>query len=214
MKLHDDPMSGNGYKVRLLLAYLGRPYEYVRLDILRRETRTPGFLRLNPNGRIPLLELDDGRCLAESNAILYWLAQGTAFWPADPFEQARVLQWLFFEQYNHEPNVATSRFWLKTGVMDGNPLYPDLLAMKQAAGRQALAVMEGYLSAHEWFVGAGPTLADIALYAYTHVAGEGGFDLGGFPSVQAWLERMAARPHHVSIDDWPRRPVSARARPA
>jgi glutathione S-transferase len=140
MRLYDFPPSGNGYKVRLLLAHLRRQYEYVPVDILRGETRTPAFLRMNPNGRIPVLELDDGSHLAESNAILYLLAQGTRFWPPDARDAAEVLQWLFFEQYSHEPNIATARFWLSIKRIDLTPFYRELLEQKQTQGRAARTV--------------------------------------------------------------------------
>lgn len=142
MKLYDDPISGNGYKIRLLLAHLSQPYEYIPVNILQGETRTSAFLQKNLNGKIPVLELDSGEHIAESNAILYFLAQGTPYWPADKLLQAYVLQWMFFEQYSHEPNIATPRFWLKSKVLEDTPFNRELLAKKQEAGRTALAVME------------------------------------------------------------------------
>lgn len=202
MKLYDDPMSGNGYKARLLLAHLSRSYQYVPIDILRGDSRTKEFLKKNLNGRIPVLELDDGRCLPESNAILYFLAQGTPYWPAEPLAQAQVMQWLFFEQYSHEPNIATPRFWLKTGIMEDTPFYKDLLAQKQRAGNQALDVMNEHLGERLFFVGGSYTIADIALYAYTHVAGEGGFDLSQYPAVVAWLGRVRGQSSHITIHQW------------
>lgn len=202
MKLYDDPMSGNGYKARLLLAHLSLPYQYVPIDILRGESRTKEFLKKNPNGRIPVLEHDDGRCLPESNAILYFLAQAGPYWPVEPFAQAQVMQWLFFEQYSHEPNIATPRFWLKTGVMEETPFYRDLLARKQRAGNQALGVMNEHLADRSFFVGESYTIADIALYAYTHVAAEGGFDLSQYPAVVAWLGRVRGQSGHITINQW------------
>ena len=202
MKLYDDPRSGNGYKARLLLAHLGREYRYVPMDILRGETRTREFLARNLNGRIPVLELDDGTHLAESNAILYYLSQGTAYWPADRLEQSQVMQWLFFEQYSHEPNVATPRFWLVIKKLEMTPFNAELLAQKQKAGNAALGVMEEHLRSRRFFVGERYTIADIALYAYTHEAHEGGFDLSQYPKVTAWLERVRTQPRHVTIDDW------------
>ena len=203
MKLYDDPRSGNGYKARLLLAQLGLEYRYVPLDILRGETRTPEFLAAkNPNGRIPVLELDDGTTLAESNAILYYLSQGTPYWPADRLQQSQVLQWLFFEQYSHEPNIATPRFWLAIKKLEMTPFNAELLAQKQKAGNAALGVMEQHLRSRRFFVAERYTIADIALYAYTHEAHEGGFDLSQYPAVVTWLDRVRAQPRHVTIDDW------------
>src|SRR5262252_6397462 len=190
MKLYDDPTSGNGYKARLLLAHLSRSYQYVPIDILRGESRTMEFLQKNPNGRIPVLELDDGSYLPESNAILYFLAQGSAYWPADQVEQAQVMQWLFFEQYSHEPNIATPRFWLTIKGMEKTPFNLELLAQKQKAGNQALAVMDQHLQSRRFFVGERYSIADIALYAYTHEAHDGGFDLSLYPAVVAWLKRV------------------------
>jgi glutathione S-transferase len=197
LRLYDFLESGNGYKVRLLLHQRGIPFERIELDITRGATRTPEFLAKNPNGRIPALELEDGRVLAESDAILWYLAEGTPYLPADPFERAQVLQWMFFEQYSHEPNIATSRFWLHH-----RELTPELraaLEQKRVLGHAALAVMEGHLEKRAFFVGERYSIADIALYAYTHVADEGGFDLAGYPAVRAWLARVRAQPGHVPI---------------
>jgi len=197
LRLYDFHDSGNGYKVRLLLAMLGIAYDYVEVDILAGETRTPAFLEKNPNGRIPVLEFDDGRCLAESDAILFHLAEGTPLLPADRFDRARVLQWLFFEQYSHEPYIAVCRFWLKHLEMTEDRR--ALLAEKQERGRAALEVMERHLEGRAFFVGGSCTIADIALYAYTHVAPEGGFDVAGLPGVCAWLVRVRSQPGHVPI---------------
>lgn len=202
MKLYDYPQSGNGYKVRLLLAHLNIPYEYIPLDILKGETRTPEFLRKNLNGRIPVLELDDGTCLPESNAILYFLAQGSEYWPVSGLEQAQVMQWLFFEQYSHEPNIATPRFWLTLGQLQDTPFNKQLLAQKQEQGRQALAVMEAHLQGRDFFVGDRYSIADISLYGYTHVADEGGFVLSDYPSVNDWLVRVTGQTGHVRMDEW------------
>lgn len=202
MKLYDDPMSGNGYKARLLLAHISLPYQYIPIDILRGESRTKEFLQKNLNGRIPVLELDGGKHLPESNAILYFLSQGSAYWPDEPYAQAQVMQWLFFEQYSHEPNIATPRFWLKTKVLEDTPFNRELLAQKQRAGNQALAVMNEHLSSRTFFVGERYTIADIALYAYTHVAGEGGFDLSQYPAVVSWLQRVREQSRHVTINQW------------
>ena len=196
MHLFDNLDSGNGYKVRLLLAQLGRPYEWTNLDLDAGASRTPEFLKRNPNGRIPTLELEDGTHLAESNAILFYLAEGTPFLPATRFERALVLQWMCFEQYSHEPNIATVRFWLHTGLDDERRA---MLPLKRRLGHDALAVMDGHLRARSFSVGERYSIADIALFAYTHVAGEGGFDLAPYAAVRAWLDRVRAQPGHVPI---------------
>ena len=199
VRLHDNLSSGNGYKVRLLLAQLGMPYERIEYDIDRGETRTPDFLeRINANGRVPVLETEGGEFLAESNAILHYLAQGTPFLPEDPLGRARVLQWMFFEQHSHEPNVATPRFWATHGV-EMTEERRIALEQKRKLGYAALGVMEGHLSRESYFVGERYTVADIALSAYTHVAHEGGFDLEPFPAVRAWIGRVASRPGCVPI---------------
>jgi glutathione S-transferase len=197
LRLHDYLFSGNGYKVRLLLHQLGRPFERIDYDIDRGETRTPAFLRINPNGRIPVLELEDGRFLAESDAILVYLAEGTPFLPEDRYARALVLQWMFFEQYNHEPNIATLRYWITHNLLDEERR--PLVEGKRRQGYTALDVMEGHLAERHFFVGERYSIADIALYAYTHVATEGGFDLGAYPAVRRWLERVAAEPRYVPI---------------
>jgi glutathione S-transferase len=204
MKLYDYLPSGNGYKARLLLAYLGRAYTYVPVDIIKGESRTPAFLAMNPNGRIPLLELDDGSLLPESNAILYFLAQGTPYWPSTSLAQAQVLSWMCFEQYSHEPNIATVRFWLTHSPQADTPGYREVLAQKRKNGHAALGVMEAYLAERAFFVNDTCTIADIALYAYTHVADEGGFDLAPYPAIRSWLERVRARPGYIGIEDVPR----------
>ena len=197
LRLHDYLASGNGYKCRLLLHQLGIPYERVELDILKGETRTPEFLAKNPNGRIPALELEDGTVLAESDAILFYLAEGTPFLPEDRLGRAQVLQWLFFEQYSHEPFIAVVRFILH--FLPEDPRRADLPRLEKG-GHAALGVMERRLAAHPFLVADRYTIADIALYAYTHVAGEGGFDLTAYPAVSSWLDRVAAQPGHVGID--------------
>lgn len=199
MILHDYLPSGNGYKVRLLLNLLDQPYEYRHYDIVQGETCTPEFLHKNPAGKIPVLELDDGRLLSESNAILYYLAQGSDYWPESRWEQAQVLSWMSFEQYSHEPNIATPRFWLTH--LGLNEERKALLAGKQAMGRAALAVMDDHLPQKAWFVADRYTIADIALYAYTHVAQEGGFTLEDYPNVCRWLDRVASHPNHTSITE-------------
>lgn len=198
LRLHDNLSSGNGFKVRLLLAQLGIPYQRIEYDIDRRETRTPDFLAKNPNGRIPVLELEDGSFLAESNAILWYLAEGTPFLPEDRRARAEVLQWMFFEQYNHEPNIATVRYWI-THAVPVTPLMELALPAKRVQGAAALGVMDGHLARHPFFAGSHYSIADIALYAYTHVAGEGGFDLAPYPNVRAWLARVAAQPGCIPI---------------
>ena len=195
MKLYDYLESGNGYKVRLLLHQLEIGYERIELDIVQGETRTPEFLEKNPNGRIPTLELDDGERLWESNAIQFYLAEGTPFLPEDRLERARVLQWMNFEQYSHEPYVAVVRFWTHQGIADDKP---DL-AERRSKGYDALAVMERHLTGRSFFVGDRYSIADIALYAYTHVAHEGGFELGPYAAVRAWLDRVASQPRHIPI---------------
>ena len=199
MILHDNLSSGNGYKVRLLLAQLGLPFERVEYDIDRGETRTPGFLEsVNPNGRIPVLQTDEGELLAESGAILFYLAEGTPFLPEGRLDRAHVLRWMFFEQYSHEPNVATPRYWATHGVEMTEERRLSL-PTKRRLGHAALGVMEGHLGRNDFFVGGRYTVADIALYAYTHVAHEGGFDLAGYPAVRAWIGRVASQPGHIPI---------------
>ncbi|PZV08360.1 MAG: glutathione S-transferase [Leptolyngbya sp.] len=197
-RLYDYPPSGNGYKVRLLLSQLAIPFDYIELDILKGETRTPEFLAKNPNGRIPLLELEPGNYLAESNAILFYLAQGTPLWPENTLARTQVLQWMFFEQYSHEPNIATPRFWL-CHLPELNTYQEAALPYKQEQGYQALTVMDQHLANRDFFVQGQYTIADIALYAYTHVAHEGGFDLEQFSQVRRWLHRVASQPNYVPI---------------
>jgi len=196
-RLYDFLPSGNGYKVRLLLTQLYIPFERIELNILQGETRTPDFLAKNPNGRIPVLEIQLNQFLCESNAIIFYLSQGTQFFPKDAWQQAQVMQWLCFEQYSHEPNIATSRFWIsELGKADE---YREALNQKRELGYAALGVMEKHLTNRTFFVGEQYTIADIGLFAYTHVAHEGNFDLTGFPAIQTWLERVKAQPRHISI---------------
>ena len=197
LRLYDYLESGNAYKVRLVLAQLGLAFERIEIDIMKGESRTPAFLAKNPNGRIPLLELDDGTFLAESNAIIYYLVEGTSLLPADRLGRAQALQWMAFEQYCHEPNIATSRFWLHHAEL--TPERKAALAQKQPLGYAALDVMEGHLARRAFFVGERYSIADVALYAYTHVADEGGFDLGRYPAIDGWLGRVRAQPGHVPI---------------
>ena len=193
MLLYDNPISGNCYKVRLLLALLGIDYERRELNVFDRSDRAEVLGELNPGLRVPTLVLDDGRSLGESGAILLYLADQTEYIPADRFERAQMLQWMFFEQYSHEPNIAVVRFWAEAGI---EPPAAELAA-KRAGGEAALAAMERHLSGRRFFVGDSFSLADIALYAYTHVAPEGGFALEPYPAVGAWLARVAARPGHI-----------------
>jgi len=196
--LYDSPVSGNCYKVRLLLAHLGVEYERRTMDVVDRSNRSEVLGGLNPALRVPTLVLDDGRPLAESGAILWYLGEDTRFVPEDAYERAQVLQWMFFEQYDHEPAIAVARFWL---AYSGRPdEFSDRLPERTAAGHRALAAMQRHLDGREFLVGDGLTLADIALYAYSHVADEGGFDLERYPALRAWLERVASEPGHVTID--------------
>jgi glutathione S-transferase len=196
--LYNSRVSGNCYKVRLLLAHLGVPYERREVDVVDRSNRPDLLGGLNPALRVPTLVLDDGRPLGESGAILWYFGEGTRFVPEDRYERAQVLQWMFFEQYDHEPSIAVVRFWV---AYSGRPeAFADRLEERRAAGYRALGAMERHLDGREWLVGSRSTLADIALYAYTHVAHEGGFDLAGYPAIRAWLDRVAAQPGHVPID--------------
>ncbi len=199
--LYDYLDSGNGYKVRLVLELTGRSYEWVEVDILSGATRTPQFLARNLNGRIPTLRLDDGTHLAESNAIMWYLADGTDLLPPNAVQRAQVLQWMFFEQYSHEPYVATPRFILKHLPPD-SPRRAEL-PQRLERGRAALAVMDQHLDGKRFFVGERYSVADIALYAYTHVADEATLDLAPYPNVVAWLGRVADRPGHVPITHRP-----------
>ncbi len=198
IRLYDYFESGNAYKVRLVLSQLGIDFERVHLDILKGETRTAAFVARNANHRVPTLEWPDGRCLAESNAILFYLADGTRLLPNDAWKRAEVLQWMFFEQYSHEPNIAVARFWHFSGQATENAAR---LPEKMEGGTHALGVMENHLAERSYFVGEEYSIADIALYAYTHVAHEGGFDLVPYPAIRAWLDRVAAQPGHVRISD-------------
>jgi glutathione S-transferase len=200
VRLHDYLPSGNGYKVRLLLTQLGIPFQRIEYDITRGETRTPEFLEnVNANGRIPVLETEEGTLLPESNAILFFLAEGTPFLPDDRLERARTLQWMFFEQYSHEPNIAVARAWLHVFDVQMTEERRAALEERQKRGYDALGVMEEHLETNDYFVGGRYSVADISLYAYTHVAGEGGFDLGGYPAILAWLERVSSQPGYIPI---------------
>jgi glutathione S-transferase len=200
IRLHEYAPSGNCYKLRLLMRFLELPFERIGYDILKGETRTPEFLaRVNANGRIPVLEID-GQFLPESNAALYYLAQNTAYWPVDRFAQAQALQWMFFEQYNVEPNLATARFWVRyVGVDALSDLQRQQLPHKLEAGRAALKVLDQHLSARLWVVGDSLSIADIALYGYVHCAPDVGVDLNDYPAVAAWGGRFAALPAYLPI---------------
>ncbi len=197
LTLYDYLDSGNGYKCRLLLALLDIPYNRVELDLDKGETRKPQFLARNPNGRIPALELEDGTVLPESNAILCYLADGTAYLPTERLARAQVMQWLFFEQYSHEPYVATPRWIIRHLGRDHSRMaeMPERLEK----GRAALAVMEQHLQRHDFFVGNRYSIADIALYAYTHRAHEGDHDLTPYPALRRWLDRVATQPGHIKM---------------
>jgi glutathione S-transferase len=196
MLLYNSQVSGNCYKVRLLFAHLGIEYERHELDVVDRSNRPEVLGGLNPALRVPTLVLDDGRSMSESNAIINYFAEGTPYLPEDRFERAQVLQWQFFEQYDHEPNIAVARFLL--AYSGRNPSESDLEAQRRG-GYRALDAMEGHLAERQFLVGERYSIADISLYAYTHVADEGGFDLSDYPAINGWLERVAAQPGHVPI---------------
>ena len=197
--LYDSAISGNAYKVRLLLSHLGLPFQRIEFNVDDGSTRTAEFLAKNPNGKVPTIRLADGSHLFESNAILYYFAEGTKYWPRDKRERARALQWMFFEQYSHEPYIAVVRHWVAhLGKTSANE---PQLPMRTERGYQALGVMESRLKDHAFFAGEDYSIADIALYAYTHVAHEGGFDLARYSGIRAWLARVAAQPGHIRITD-------------
>jgi len=198
--LHEDWVSGNCYKIRLTAALLGIPLERRQYDVLKAETRTEAFLtQVNANGRIPVLQVGD-KFLPESNAACWYLASRSPLVPDDRFDQADMLRWMFFEQYNHEPNVATVRFWTAfVGLDNLSEAQLQQIPAKRAAGNAALKLMDEHLAGRDFFVGSCPTLADICLYAYTHVAEEGGFDLGAYPHLGNWLGRIAGQPNYIGI---------------
>jgi glutathione S-transferase len=197
MILYENAASGNCYKVRLLLAHLGIDCERRSVDVLDRSNRPELLGGLNPSLRVPTIVLDDGSPLGESGAILWYFGEGTRFVPEDRYARTQVLQWMFFEQYDHEPAIAVARFWL---TLSGDPgAYTERLPEKHAAGYRALDAMERQLDGRTWLVGEAMSLADIALYGYTHVAEEGDFDLGGYPAIRVWLARVAAEPGHVPM---------------
>jgi glutathione S-transferase len=198
VKLYNNQLSGNCWKARQILAHRGIPYERVELDVFDRSNRKDVLGAKNPALRVPTLELDNGECLAESNAILWYFADGSEYLPDDSLERARVLQWMFFEQYELEPALGFARFWI--ALLGEREKYIDQLDAKWRAGNRALAAVEGHLDEREWLVGDAYTAADIAIYAYTHVAGEAEFDLAQYPNVSAWVDRVAAVPGHVPLE--------------
>lgn len=199
MLLYNSAVSGNCYKVRLLLAHLGVEYETVELSVVDRSNRSEVLGDLNPAQRVPTIVLDDGRPLGESNAILWYFGDGTSYVPTDPYERAQVLQWQFFEQYQHEPAIAVARFLIAYSELPRDE-YRERLPGLTKSGNVALTAMERHLEGREFLVGETYSIADISLYAYTHVADEGGFDLDAYPAIRGWLERVAAQPGHVPID--------------
>jgi glutathione S-transferase len=199
LKVYGDIFSGNCFKVKLVLLHLDIAHEWLPVELLRGDTRTPEFLAKNANGRVPLLELDSGECLPESGAILNYLADGSPLLPRERLERARVLQWMFFEQYSHEPYVAVARFIVR---YIGRPAHEEQRLQRcYAPGYRALDVMETHLATHQFFVAERYSIADIALYAYTHVAHEGGFDLEMYPALRAWFLRVRAQPGYRSMDE-------------
>jgi len=197
LKIYGDAQSGNCYKIKLLTSILNIKHQWIELDILAKDTHTAEFLQKNPNGKIPLLELDDGRCLSESNAILNYLAQGSVLASTDGFNQSKILQWQFFEQYSHEPYIAVARFIAKyLGLPDDKK---DEFKSKQAGGHKALGIMEAQLSKSNYLVGNALTIADISLYGYTHVAHEGGFDLAHYPAIQKWIKRIQSHEQYLAM---------------
>jgi glutathione S-transferase len=196
--LFNSQVSGNCYKVRLLLAHLGLSYDRREVDVVDRSDRADLLGALNPALRVPTLVLDDDRVLAESGAILWYFGEGTPYVPEDPFQRAQALQWMFFEQYSHEPNIAVARFWVH---VLGAPSSEHELEARRVGGYAALDAMEGHLADRSYLVGDGYSIADIALYAYTHVADEAGFDLARYPAIGGWLERVAGQPGHVTITE-------------
>ncbi|HZQ16011.1 MAG TPA: glutathione S-transferase family protein [Gaiellaceae bacterium] len=199
MLLYDSPVSGNCYKVRLLLAHLGLAVERQTVDVADRSNRPELLGGLNPALRVPTIVLDDGRSLGESGAIMWYFGEGTRFVPEDAYERAQMLQWMFFEQYDHEPAIAVARFLLRYSGLPRSD-YEHRLDALWRNGYRALDAMERHLEGRDWLVGGGFTLADIALYAYTHVAAEGDYDLGRYPAIGRWLGRVAAQPGHIPID--------------
>src|ERR1051326_2455370 len=202
LTLYSMRRSGNCYKVRLALAQLKIPFHLTEIDILKGESRTPDFLAKNPSGHVPLLEVTPGRYIAESGAILWYIAGGTPLAPEDRIDRAEALQWMFFEQHSVEPNLGAANFWL-TMIKGGRELQSHAIEDWMEEGHRALGVMERHLSLHDYFAADRYTIADIALYAYTHIAHECDFDMSAFPAVRAWLARVAAEPGYVAMDTQP-----------
>ncbi len=203
--LHQMHISGNCYKVRLTAHHLGLPLTLKDYGFTDNATRKPEFLKLNPNGRVPLLEFEDGRALPESGAIIFHLSEGTRLQPDNAWDRAQMMQWMFFEQYSHEPFVAVARFWLKFASPEDLEKRRHLVPEWHSKGNAALAVMDGHLKTHDWFAGKTYSIADIALFAYTHVAADGGFDLSDFPAVSAWIARVKEQPGYIGLEEriWP-----------
>jgi glutathione S-transferase len=201
LTLHNMQISGNSYKARLVARQLNIPLRLVDYPAGSGKTGTPEFLAKNPNGRVPLLELEDGRCLAESNAIISYLARDSALVPRDPWAHAKMLEWMFFEQYSHEPYIAVARFWLSEAPKQELEKKRHLVPEWHDKGNAALRVMEKHLSKANWFAGDSYSLADVSLYAYTHAADEGGFELPDYPAICAWLKRVAAQPNHIPLSE-------------
>ncbi len=197
--LHQMQMSGNCYKIRLATHQLGIALTLKDYPLHGGETRTPQFLAKNPNGRVPMLEFPDGRVLSESGAILFHLSEGTKLQPIEPWARAQMLQWMFFEQYSHEPYIAVARYWLAYAAKDALEKKRHLVPEWHAKGNAALGVMESHLRQNDWFAGGAYSIADIALYGYTHAAAEGGFDVSAYPAVESWLARVREQPGHVAL---------------
>lgn len=199
IKIYGDIYSGNCYKVKLAATQLGIEHQWIKVDAVKKETRTAEFLNKNPNGKIPVIELEDGQFLSESNAILHYLAEGSHLLPTDRLQHAQVLQWLFFEQYSHEPYIAVARFIIR--YLERPASEETRLQSTYAPGYRALGVMEQHLAQHTFLVGERYSIADIGLYAYTHVAHEGGFDLAEYPAIRAWLDRVKAQTNYVEMSE-------------
>jgi glutathione S-transferase len=199
--LHQMQMSGNCYKVRLAAHQLSVAIVLRNYGLHDGTTRQPDYLAKNPNGRVPMLEFEDGRLLPESGAILWYLSEGTRLSPADRWARAEALQWMFFEQYSHEPYIAVARYWIAYASKEQLETKRHLIPEWHAKGNAALAVMQTHLARHDWFAGERYSIADIALYGYTHCAAEGGFDLDGYPAVRDWLKRVAAEPDHILLSE-------------
>ncbi|NEQ80110.1 MAG: glutathione S-transferase family protein [Moorea sp. SIO2I5] len=199
LRLYNFQRSGNCYKIRLLLNQLELPYDKIDVDIVKGESRTSEFIQKNINGKVPLLEIEPNKLLAESNAILFYLSENTQFLPNDPWERINVLRWMFFEQNSLEPSIGTVRYWITE--LDNPDKYQEVIQQKREQGYASLEVIENHLTEHQFFVGERYTIADICLFGYTHVAEEGGFDLSKFTAVNAWMERFKAQPKYISMEE-------------